>query len=197
MGWFQQFGGLVTQMIGLLALSLVQMPLFAQEVLQLDVYPREFTVIGAREQLQIVAMGKFADNQTVDLTRRVTFQVEPADLATVNSQGQVIPSRDGRGVIRVGFGDLTQEIRLSTKDIQVHQAVSFDYHALPVLAQSGCSGGSCHGSPHGKAGFRLSLFGSDRELDRLSLTMQQSGRRLNPIEPEESLLLLKPTSICF
>ena len=194
MGWFQQFGGLVTQMIGLLALSLVQMPLFAQEVLQLDVYPREFTVIGAREQLQIVAMGKFADNQTVDLTRRVTFQVEPADLATVNSQGQVIPSRDGRGVIRVGFGDLTQEIRLSTKDIQVHQAVSFDYHALPILAQSGCSGGSCHGSPHGKAGFRLSLFGSDRELDRLSLTMQQSGRRLNPIEPEESLLLLKPTS---
>ena len=46
----------------------------------------------------------------------------------------------------------------------------------------------CHGSPQGKAGFRLSLFGSDRELDRMSLTREFFGRRTNLIEPDKSLL---------
>ena len=71
--------------------------------------------------------------------------------------------------------------------------MSFAYHTLPVLAKAGCSGGACHGSPNGKAGFRLSLFGFEPAIDRQSLVRELRSRRVNMVEPEHSLLLRKPT----
>lgn len=195
--WFKKLGFCQVVVTCWLLVFLMETTSFGQdapEISQLEVYPPEFTVIGSREQVQIVVTGKISDQQSIDLTRLVSYKVEPADLASVDSRGVVTPNKDGSGVIQVSYKGIRQEARLSTQGITQSQFVSFDYHALPILAQSGCSGGSCHGAPHGKAGFRLSLFGSDRELDRVSLTMQQAGRRINPIEPAKSLLLLKPTS---
>lgn len=71
--------------------------------------------------------------------------------------------------------------------------VSFRHHAIPALAKAGCSGGSCHGSPNGKGGFRLSLFGLDSEADRASLVRDVRGRRVNVLDADDSLLLRKPT----
>ena len=161
---------------------------------RMEVYPRSFTIVGSREQLQILVTGTLPDGTLVDLTSRVAFQVEPRDLATVDPRGRVMPQRDGTGLIHVSHAGMTEQMSLQVKGMDDAQPVSFDYHALPILAQAGCSGGSCHGAPHGKAGFRLSLFGSDRELDRIALTMQMAGRRINPIEPAKSLLLMKPTA---
>ena len=163
------------------------------QIAQLKVHPPVFTITGAREQLQVVVTGILSDQSLVDLTRKATYEVEPADLASVNDQGLLKPMREGEGSVRVTHGDVSTIIAIEAENILQPQRVSFDYHTLPVLAQTGCSGGSCHGAPHGKAGFRLSLFGSDRELDRVSLTHQMAGRRINPIEPTKSLLLMKPT----
>ena len=71
--------------------------------------------------------------------------------------------------------------------------ISFRYDVLPALSKQGCSAGACHGSPSGKGGFRLSLRGFDAELDRLTLLRETSGRRIDWLEPKNSLLLLKPT----
>jgi hypothetical protein len=72
-------------------------------------------------------------------------------------------------------------------------SVSFNHEVLPVLSKQGCSQGSCHGSPHGKGHFRLSLRAFDPSLDSYTIFREELGRRINPIEPEKSLLLLKPT----
>ena len=64
---------------------------------------------------------------------------------------------------------------------------------LPILSKQGCSQGSCHGAPHGKGHFRLSLRAFDPSLDSHTIFREELGRRINPIEPEKSLLLLKPT----
>jgi hypothetical protein len=61
-----------------------------------------------------------------------------------------------------------------------------------VLTKHGCAGGSCHGSPHGKGGFSLSLFGYDPQADRISLTRDGFNRRVNVLEPADSLMLKKP-----
>ena len=70
--------------------------------------------------------------------------------------------------------------------------VTFDREVMSVLAKAGCNMGTCHGNLNGKGGFKLSLRGADPAFDYAGLTRSQSGRRVNPTDPEASLLLLKP-----
>ncbi len=77
---------------------------------------------------------------------------------------------------------------------QGEQAVSFRNDIMAVLSKAGCNAGPCHGNANGKAGFKLSLRGESADLDYLALTRDQFGRRVNLSEPEQSLILLKPTT---
>src|SRR5437763_16880922 len=77
--------------------------------------------------------------------------------------------------------------------VKLPQKVDFERHIMGLLGRMGCNSGSCHGSFQGKGGFRLSLFGYDPEMDYASLTRETLGRRLNPVDPDQSLLLLKAT----
>jgi hypothetical protein len=70
---------------------------------------------------------------------------------------------------------------------------SFLNDVVPILTRQGCSQGSCHGKGAGQNGFRLSLRGYAPEQDYLWLTREFDGRRIDPAQPERSLLLLKAT----
>lgn len=69
--------------------------------------------------------------------------------------------------------------------------VDFERHLMGLFGRMGCNSGSCHGSFQGRGGFRLSLFGFDPDKDHAALTREVLGRRINPVDPEQSLLLLK------
>ena len=71
--------------------------------------------------------------------------------------------------------------------------VSFRNDVSAVIAKSGCNLGSCHGNATGKGGFKMSLRGSDLDLDYAALTQDARGRRVNEFEPERSLILEKAT----
>jgi hypothetical protein len=71
--------------------------------------------------------------------------------------------------------------------------VDFERHLMGIFGRMGCNSGSCHGSFQGRGGLRLSLFGYDAEKDYLALTRDNFGRRINGVDPDHSLLLLKPT----
>src|SRR5262245_58329133 len=75
------------------------------------------------------------------------------------------------------------------------QKVDFERHVMGLFGRAGCNSGSCHGSFQGKGGFRLSLFGYDPEKDYNALTREVLGRRLDPVNPDRSLLLLKATGM--
>lgn len=62
---------------------------------------------------------------------------------------------------------------------------------MAVLARAGCNQGACHGNLNGKGGLRLSLRGEDPAGDYLTLTRDSFARRVDPIRPDDSLLLLK------
>src|SRR5262249_20065869 len=53
--------------------------------------------------------------------------------------------------------------------------------------------GICHGAVKGQNGFKLSLFGAEPQLDHNRLVREERGRRINPVDPDNSLLLLKAT----
>ncbi len=72
--------------------------------------------------------------------------------------------------------------------------VSFRNDVMAVVSKAGCNLGTCHGNKYGKGGFKLSLRGQDPDLDWLALTRDVFARRTNPLEPDQSLILLKPTT---
>jgi len=74
------------------------------------------------------------------------------------------------------------------------QSVSFRNDVMAVLSKAGCNAGACHGNQNGKAGFKLSLRGEDAEFDLGALTRDMFARRVDPADPEQSLILLKATT---
>lgn len=71
------------------------------------------------------------------------------------------------------------------------ERVDFERHVMGLLGRMGCNAGSCHGSFQGRGGFRLSLFGYDPAKDYLAITRDIMGRRIDRVNPDASLLLLK------
>jgi hypothetical protein len=74
------------------------------------------------------------------------------------------------------------------------EAVSFRNDVMAALSKAGCNSGPCHGNQNGKASFKLSLRGEDPELDLKALTRDMFARRVNPNDPDQSLVLLKATT---
>jgi hypothetical protein len=78
--------------------------------------------------------------------------------------------------------------------VAVGAPVSFRNDVMAVLSKAGCNSGPCHGNKLGKGGFKLSLRGEDPDADYAALVHAAGGRRVNLNNPEESLMLLKPTT---
>lgn len=71
--------------------------------------------------------------------------------------------------------------------------ISFERDILSVLTTKGCNSSSCHGSPAGQNGFKLSLYGADAAADHAMIVTGHKGRRVDLANPENSLLLRKPS----
>lgn len=68
---------------------------------------------------------------------------------------------------------------------------SYQRHVAALFGKLGCNGGTCHGAVKGQNGFQLSLFGADPAADHERLLHDLGQRRLNFLDPDRSLLLLK------
>jgi hypothetical protein len=69
--------------------------------------------------------------------------------------------------------------------------IDFDEDIVPILTKAGCNSGGCHGKQSGRNGFKLSVFGFDREADYQAIVFEGRGRRVFPASPGSSLLLAK------
>src|SRR5688572_620498 len=69
----------------------------------------------------------------------------------------------------------------------------FSRHVVAAFSRAGCNGGTCHGAVQGQNGFRLSLFGAKPAQDYDQIVRGHDGRRIDRMNPERSLLLLKAT----
>ena len=158
---------------------------------QLEVTPQQFTLIGPRAQQQLAVTGLFGANDPRDLTSKAT--IESSNPAVVRIENGIAhPVADGEADVTVKVGDKSVTSHVTVKQFGTHDPISFKTEMLAALTKSGCNMGACHGSPSGKGGFRLSLRGYDPVLDILTLKNEAYGRRTNPMQPDESLLLKKP-----
>lgn len=69
----------------------------------------------------------------------------------------------------------------------------FESDIAPYLARHGCAAAECHGGATGRGGFKLSLFATNARADYEAITQHLAGRRLDFSDPQQSLILRKPT----
>ncbi|WLD14178.1 DUF1549 and DUF1553 domain-containing protein [Planctellipticum variicoloris] len=158
---------------------------------QLQLEPGRFPLVGKRAQQQLVLTGKYAGEELRDLTGVAKF--ESSDPNVVRIDGMIVrPVGDGAAKITAVVGPLTAVVEVQVSKMGDPAPISFKNETQMALTKSSCNMGACHGSPSGKGGFRLSLRAYDPDLDIMTLRSEFFGRRVNPMNPSESLLLKKP-----
>ncbi len=157
----------------------------------LSLAPGKFELRGSRAQQQLVISGTYTADDVRDLTTGVTLT--SSNPAVVKIEGTLAkPVADGTAQVTATIGGLTASAEVTVKEMAMPSPVSFKNEMLAALTKSSCNMGACHGSPSGKGGFRLSLRAFDPTIDTLTLRSEFMQRRINPVQPDESLLIKKP-----
>ncbi len=159
---------------------------------RIEVFPSEIKLQTNRRQMHLIVTGFYAGGLQQDLTRAADFVSSDDRVVTMRS-GVAHPMGDGNAAIVIRIGDHEARVPVEVSNFEAHDPVSFQYETLVALSKHDCNSGACHGSPSGKAGFRLSLRAYDKALDTETLIREFYNRRTNVEQPENSLLLRKPT----
>jgi hypothetical protein len=155
--------------------------------------PSNSLISGAHQTQTLIVTGTYSDGSLRDLTRQANFTSSDPAVATVDASGRVKAIKNGQAWIsaKVGRFVARQAVRVQLADQK--RAVSFTNDIAPIFARLGCGASSCHAAPNGQKGFKLSLFGYDPEADYKAVVEASEGRRINRADPDQSLILLKPT----
>ena len=84
----------------LLALLLVSSSLAMAEN-RLAVYPEQTLLIGTEASQQIAVTFEQDGQHPIDVTRKVTARIEPADIAIIDAQGHIRPTKDGKATLHL------------------------------------------------------------------------------------------------
>ena len=161
-------------------------------LVKLVTYPEAIELTGPRDEQSLGVVGEFADGRTWELTRTATYKSGDAKVAEVDPSGIVRPVGDGQTSVTITAGGKTQTIAVKVAKASADIPVSFTREIVPILTRAGCNQGACHGSQHGRGGFKLSLFGFDPLFDHTQIVQSAEGRRVVVSDPERSILIMKP-----
>ena len=151
----------------------------------------DLTNPNAKQRLVVVEM---ADGKIIaDRTSQAKFNGSNTEVATVDKDGFVHVVGDGNAVITAKINGMSATANVTVKNSQKPFTWSFRNHVIPVMTKLGCNSGACHGALAGKGGLKLSLRGYAPDEDHFVLTRQANSRRVNLLQPNQSLMLRKPT----
>lgn len=161
-------------------------------IVRLELQPATLTLADLRDARQVLVYGVAADGQRFDVSDQAKLETASSALhigddhyisATEAADAKVTVSAAGKTI------DLPVKVASDKKP-----PVRFAHDVMPVLSSAGCTAGTCHGSAKGKNGFKLSLRGYDADFDYNMLVNDLQGRRVNRVDPDKSLMLLKPVA---
>ncbi|MEO8368550.1 MAG: DUF1553 domain-containing protein [Candidatus Solibacter sp.] len=161
-------------------------------LISIQAAPGDFVLAGKWASQRIVVTGKSADGRLHDVTAQTQFKISNRRVAAVSKSGLVTPVADGGAFVELSALGKKEKLHVTVKGSREGTA-AFLTEVRPMLSTLGCNSVQCHGAARGKGGLRLSLFGGDAESDFEALTKAEGGRRVNRVEPRESLVYLKST----
>ena len=162
-------------------------------VAAISVEPARSPLVGRRSTRQLLASTVMGASSTRDLTRDVAWESLDPAVAVVSPAGRVTPRGDGTATIvaRLGTGVEARAV-VEVSGMARPDRVSFRNDVVAAFSQANCNMGACHGTPTGKGGFRLSLRGYLPDQDHMVVTREASGRRVDVMAADASLLITKP-----
>ena len=161
----------------------------------ISVHPKWLVLRHADASAQVVVTARLEDGSAVDVTRQAKFGLENGEARIRIEDARVYGLRNGRVRVPVHAAGLSTSLSVTVSRSEEPRVASFLYDTLPALTKQGCNSGGCHGAPSGKAGFRLSLFAYDPELDRQTMMREAFQRRIDLQNPAASLILRKPLTV--
>ncbi len=161
-------------------------------IASIQVQPASLTFADARDARQVLVWGVAADGRRFDLSDDATL-VADSTVVRVEPDHFISPQSAGTGSVTITAAGQTAKLAVNVMSAD-QPAIRFVREVMPTLSKVGCNAGSCHGSLNGKNGFKLSLRGYDPAFDYNALVNELQGRRVDRVQPEASLMLLKPTA---
>ena len=158
---------------------------------KLEILPASATLDGPRAVQHLIVSATAKDGATYDVTDRATLTAANPRLLKI-ADGKALPVSDGETTVVAKLGGLTStSTALKVVNAKAPAKVEFVNDVMPILARAGCNSTACHGSPVGKGGFKLSLFGYEPDADYVAIAKDASGKRIDPKDPAKSLFLTK------
>ena len=133
------------------------------------------------------------DQRSDDLTAQATFTSANPAIAQVTERGQLLAVENGETTIDIAAAGAHRTVPVTVQGVTEHPEIGFLREIRPILNKAGCAMAACHAAQHGKGGFKLSVFGFEPDKDREAMVRDALARRTDFVEPERSLILLKPT----
>jgi hypothetical protein len=156
------------------------------------IHPPTLVLRHPRQPHSLQVLGATADGYSLDLRAQARLASADPKVAMVDEQGWVRPIGSGRTQVTIAIAGQTLTVPVDVQLPASEPLYSFRHEVMTVFSKAGCNSGACHGYSLGKNGFKLSLRGADPEQDYDAITREFSGRRLNYLSPESSLLVAKP-----
>src|SRR5262249_41404448 len=148
---------------------------------------------GPHATQRLLVLGQENGKFIGEVATRAKFQTSNVKVASVDARGTVRAVGDGEALITADHEGKQVTAKVKVSGTREPFAWSFRNHVIPLLTRIGCNSGACHGALAGKGGLKLSLRGYAPLADHFVLTRQALGRRVNKVEPAQSLVLRKPT----
>src|SRR5437867_4047577 len=159
----------------------------------LILHPPQTPLYGAAARQRLAVTVVSTDGVERDVTSEAQFTVGNANIAVVGD-GAILQARANGGTrVQAKYRGLTSEVQAIIEEAAGKFEISFVKDVVPVFTRAGCAGSNCHGSIRGKAGFKLSLFGYEPDIDYNAILNADGGRRVDLKNPGQSLILKKPT----
>src|SRR5262249_31954872 len=132
---------------------------------QLEVFPAKVRLFGPEATQRLVVLGVAADHSRRDITAEARLSASSPGRLTIAPDGTIQPQADGMDELVVQAGLASARIPVEVSGVSWPRKVSFRNEIEPRLTKLGCNQGACHGSQHGKGGFKLSLLGFEPDAD--------------------------------
>ncbi len=158
---------------------------------RLAIYPPQVGLSGGGTTQRLLAVATYPDGSQRDVTASAAWSAGEATVASAG-RGLVTAVGDGETTLTASMAGTRGTAKVAVENARVPHRWSFGNEIVPIFTKSGCNSGGCHGSPSGRGGFRLSLYGFEPDYDYDQVTKESGGRRVDKKDPLASPLYQKP-----